>query len=61
MEWKVVLSHTYREGIQCADWLATYSTGLEIGHHGISSLLAELKNLLLGDVIGVSTPRDILL
>ena len=54
-----MMQHTFREGNRCVDWLANQSLQFDLGLQELQSVLAGLENLLLGDVIGVSTPSVI--
>lgn len=51
------LTHTYREGNRCADWLANWSCDHELGYKDWMNMPPGIGNLLLGDALGVSTPR----
>lgn len=55
--WHVILSHTYREGNICADWLANWSIMRELGVHLLDNPPGELGSLLLSDVSGAVIPR----
>ncbi|KAI9126731.1 hypothetical protein K1719_002327 [Acacia pycnantha] len=55
--WRVSVSHVYREGNQCTDWLATYALTLGNGMHVMQEPPAELGHYLREDVGGVGRPR----
>ncbi|KAK4276048.1 hypothetical protein QN277_019040 [Acacia crassicarpa] len=56
-EWRVTVSHTYREGNLCADMLATYALDLEPGYHRLQEPPEDLLHFLRDDVGGVGSVR----
>ncbi|CAN0825634.1 Putative ribonuclease H protein At1g65750 [Linum grandiflorum] len=55
--WRVVVSHTYREGNRVADLLAHHGHSLSFGMHLITSYSVEVIDCIKADMIGVSFPR----
>lgn len=57
IDWNVCVSHIFREANKCADVLA--NLGCEVGSHLVifERLPVQLAQVLLADVMGVSTPR----
>lgn len=54
--WEIYTSHSYKEGHQCADWLANQALSMEIGTHYFDSLPVGMSNLLYQDIIGEAIP-----
>ncbi|XP_017436117.1 DExH-box ATP-dependent RNA helicase DExH6 isoform X4 [Vigna angularis] len=55
--WKVRISHSYREGNQVADWLSKYGHSKEIGLRVYDAPPKGVKKLLIRDYSGVSKQR----
>ncbi|KAJ1418140.1 Ribonuclease H domain [Sesbania bispinosa] len=59
-DWRVIFSHTFREGNQVVDCLANLSHSRNLGLHMLSEPPGECSSLLWQDSIGVSFSRSIL-
>jgi ribonuclease HI len=57
LDWEVKVVHAYRESNQCADALATIGCSLnkEIIFYNVCPI--EIRNFLLADDLGITTPR----
>lgn len=58
--WNCRLQHAWREGNKYADWLAKKSVSEEPGMQIISEPAGELRELLGAYILGVATPRFVL-
>ncbi|KAK4278982.1 hypothetical protein QN277_016750 [Acacia crassicarpa] len=56
-EWQVRMTHVYREGNRCADFLASYVLRLEVGIHVFQEPPDGITGLLSEDALGVGRPR----
>ncbi|KAI9071153.1 hypothetical protein K1719_046886 [Acacia pycnantha] len=56
-DWRVNLTHVYREGNYCADVLATHALKLNIGLHTLEDPPDGLMTILHEDAVGVTRPR----
>ncbi|KAI9085325.1 hypothetical protein K1719_032702 [Acacia pycnantha] len=56
-DWRVTVSHVYREGNRCADFLATYALSLEVGIHSLEEPPDGLRGLLHDDAVGAGSLR----
>jgi ribonuclease HI len=57
MEWEVRIVHAYRESNQCADALANVGCTLDREIIFYDDCPPHIKNLLLYDAMGITTPR----
>ncbi|KAK4260108.1 hypothetical protein QN277_003266 [Acacia crassicarpa] len=56
-DWRVTISHVFREGNRCADLLASYALDLEIGIHFFCEPPEGLVDMLRADLDGVGIMR----
>ena len=56
--WEVIITHTYREGNSCADWMENFDTTLHLDTHRLTK---PSLNVLYVDVLGVSKTRHLVL
>ncbi|KAK4267482.1 hypothetical protein QN277_024257 [Acacia crassicarpa] len=56
-EWRVTVTHVYREGNRCADILATYALNFSEGIHFLDDPPEDLQTLLREDADGVGRVR----
>ncbi|CAI0550251.1 unnamed protein product [Linum tenue] len=56
-DWQVVISHIYREGNYCADYIASRGHSMSFGLHEFPITDPSLCNWILYDVQGISEPR----
>jgi ribonuclease HI len=59
LDWEVKVSHSYREANTCADALANMGCDHDQGLRVYDLCPTGLSSLLLDDVMGISTPRVI--
>ncbi|KAI9108254.1 hypothetical protein K1719_020737 [Acacia pycnantha] len=59
-EWRVEISHVYRERNCCADWLASYALGLEKGLHFSQNPPDGIQHCLSEDAVGIGRLRHCL-
>ncbi|KAK2394949.1 hypothetical protein QL285_056723 [Trifolium repens] len=57
LEWEVHISHAYRESNKCADALANIGCTLENETTYYENCPSQIRELLLADVLGITTPR----
>ena len=55
--WEVTITHSYREGNRCADFLANASFNFPFGFYPFHNPLQGLHDLLMQDIMGVAFPR----
>ncbi|CAN1318125.1 Putative ribonuclease H protein At1g65750 [Linum perenne] len=60
-DWLVTVEHTYREGNQAADFLASIGYGYPIGSHTFDISDSRLGYFLRLDCFGVGFPRSVLI
>ena len=58
-DWNVKIIANFREANQCVDWLANHSLNYGLGLHILSAVDPQLRNLILGNAIRVSSSRVI--
>ncbi|KAK4270869.1 hypothetical protein QN277_019637 [Acacia crassicarpa] len=56
-DWRVTITHVYREGNQCADFLATFALNLEEGLHLLQEPPRAMHFLLHADAVGEGRVR----
>jgi ribonuclease HI len=59
LDWEVTVSHAFRESNYCADALANYGCSLDSSIVYFDVCPSQLRNLILADKMGISTPRII--
>ncbi|PNY00696.1 ribonuclease H [Trifolium pratense] len=57
LDWEVSIVHAYRESNQCADALVNIGCTLDKEIIVYDDCPSEIKDLLLADVLGITTPR----
>ncbi|KAI9096325.1 hypothetical protein K1719_026044 [Acacia pycnantha] len=56
-DWRVAITHIYREGNRCADFLATYALDLDRGFHSLEEPPEAMRGILHTDARGVGSVR----
>ena len=56
-DWRIEINHVLREGNRCADFLANHAQSLSIDIVNIPNLPVSILELLLQDIIGISSSR----
>ena len=54
--WEVTITHSYREGNRCADFLANASFNFPFGFYPLHAPFQGLRDLLMQDIMGVAFP-----
>ncbi|CAN1162601.1 Putative ribonuclease H protein At1g65750 [Linum perenne] len=60
-DWEIQVEHTFREGNQTADFLATLGYGYPFGSHTVLSSDSRLGYFLRLDCLGIAQPRSVLI
>ncbi|KAK4267298.1 hypothetical protein QN277_024096 [Acacia crassicarpa] len=55
--WRVTITHVYRDGNRCADFLASFALSLEDGYHPLQEPPAGVVGLLEEDAVGIGVVR----
>ncbi|CAN1130257.1 Putative ribonuclease H protein At1g65750 [Linum perenne] len=60
-DWEIQVEHTFREGNQTADFLASLGYGYPFGSHTVLSSDSRLGYFLRLDCLGIAEPRSVLI